>query len=373
MGVIKQRDLSIDIVKALGIICMVAGHCASPFTHFIYLFHMAIFFIASGYCWKESNSSDFIGTTRFIKRKFITLWVPYVLWTAIFSFLHNFFIHINVYTDNPLLLEYVSGTYISTTEYWSLFDIVKNIIKAMLLHGGTQMGGAFWFLATLMEISIGYCIVDFLLNHLFKKNSKQVFVAQWVISILFLGLGFICYKTSHSFAGMDKVFSYYILFHGGFTVKKYGWSSKERNNYVHELILGLTLIVLLICNNIGSIGLSQNSYVNPIYFLVVSFVGWQFLYEMAFFLQKHSFTKDLFVCIGQNTLAVVILHFLCFKIVSYIGVLFNHQPLCLVAAFPILYRGGVWWIAYLIVGLAIPVLLSVLWKKSKISFLSSKK
>lgn len=56
---LNQRDLSVDIVKALGIFCMVAGHCDWPFTHFIYLFHMAIFFIASGYCYKEVNSSEF--------------------------------------------------------------------------------------------------------------------------------------------------------------------------------------------------------------------------------------------------------------------------------------------------------------------------
>ena len=61
MNRVKRRDLSVDIVKALGIVCMVAGHCVWPFTHFIYLFHMAIFFIASGYCYKEANSTEFYG------------------------------------------------------------------------------------------------------------------------------------------------------------------------------------------------------------------------------------------------------------------------------------------------------------------------
>lgn len=358
----KQRDVSIDIIKALGIICMVAGHCRAPFTHFIYLFHMAVFFIASGYCFKETNSLSFASTRNFVKRKILTLWLPYALWTTIYSLLHNFFIRVNIYTDSSLLLEYVSGAYIKTTEYWSTSDVVKNIIKAMLLHGGTQMGGALWFLATLLEISIGYCIVNFALNCVFKNKKSIVFFAQSVISCLFLGLGFICYKTSNSFFGMDKVLSFYILFHGGFTVKKYGWSNVERKRSVHIVILALTFSLLLICNNMGSIELNENSYVNPLYFLVVSFAGWQFFYEIAIFLQQFSFIKYLFVCIGQNTLAVVILHFLCFKIVNYCGVLLNHQPLCLVAAFPILYNGGVWWVAYSIAGLAIPVMLSILWK-----------
>lgn len=52
----KNRNISIDIIKGIGIILMVGGHCGMPFTHFIYLFHMAIFFMASGYCFNASNS-----------------------------------------------------------------------------------------------------------------------------------------------------------------------------------------------------------------------------------------------------------------------------------------------------------------------------
>ena len=46
----KERNVHIDIIKGIGIILMVYGHAAAPFKHFIYLFHMAIFFMASGYC-----------------------------------------------------------------------------------------------------------------------------------------------------------------------------------------------------------------------------------------------------------------------------------------------------------------------------------
>ena len=137
----KQRDLSVDIVKGLAIICMVGGHCAWPFTKFIYLFHMAVFLIASGYCYKESYSCEYMGIVRFAKRKISTLWFPYVLWMVIFSVLHNFFIRINVYTDNPLIFQYVCGSFITTTNYWTLTDVIENIIKAMLLHGHAQVGG----------------------------------------------------------------------------------------------------------------------------------------------------------------------------------------------------------------------------------------
>ena len=87
----KERNISIDIIKGIGIILMVGGHCGMPFTHFIYLFHMAIFFMASGYCFNASNSENMQDVLSFVKRKFKGLWFPYVLWTAVFSLLHNVF------------------------------------------------------------------------------------------------------------------------------------------------------------------------------------------------------------------------------------------------------------------------------------------
>lgn len=102
----QKRNPVIDILKGLGIILMVAGYSGFPFTRFIYLFHMAIFFMASGFCFKSESSANVGTTIKFIKRRFITLWLPYVVWTTLFSLLHNVFISLNVYTDNPLILNY---------------------------------------------------------------------------------------------------------------------------------------------------------------------------------------------------------------------------------------------------------------------------
>lgn len=361
--IFSGRDMSVDIIKALGIIGMVAGHCGSPITKFIYLFHMAIFFIASGYCYTSEKSDSLESFFAFTKRKFRTLYFPYVLWTVIYSCLHNLFIKLNVYTDNILLLKYVDGEYIGITEPWTIIDIIKSIIRACLLHANTQMGGAFWFIATLMEISITYCFIDLLIKQILPLKVNDTIKIQLIISIVFLGLGYVCHLTQHSFAGISKILSYYILYYGGFLIKKYGVSSKDRIMYKHCIILVLSFAILFICNKLGEINLSSNSYENPAFFLIVSFAGWQFVYELAYFIKKSDQIKNIMVCIGQNTMAVVILHFLCFKIVSYVGVLLEGKPLCLVAAFPVLYRNGYWWIFYLAVGVSIPVFLSIARKR----------
>lgn len=62
----EKRDTNIDIIKGVVIIIIVGGHCRMLFTHFIYLFHVAIFFIASGFCFKSSNSDSVQSTLKFV-------------------------------------------------------------------------------------------------------------------------------------------------------------------------------------------------------------------------------------------------------------------------------------------------------------------
>jgi fucose 4-O-acetylase-like acetyltransferase len=360
---LQDRDASIDIIKAIGIICMVGGHCWFPITRFIYLFHMAIFFIASGYLYNTHKTDTAEELSSFIERKFINLWIPYVLWAAVYSLLHNFFITINVYTDNPLIFQYAPDV-AYTTESWSFAYILKNIIKACFFQGDTTlMGTALWFFATLMEISVTYGIIDFVLKRIF--HVERVLIVQTVISVVFLILGYGCFLSGHSFLGGGRVLSYYILFHGGYLLKLYNFSGKERKRYVHIMIFIFSYCILLICNKFGAISLIANSYENPVFLLIVSFVGWQFVYELAYFFQMSSKLKTIMVIIGQNTRAVVILNYLCFKIVNYAGVLIKGESHFLVAAYPVLYSGSYWWIAYMVCGLGIPIILSMGWKKIK--------
>lgn len=52
-----KRDTAIDIAKAMGILLMILGHCGEipymPYRHFIFTFHMPLFFIISGYFFKK--------------------------------------------------------------------------------------------------------------------------------------------------------------------------------------------------------------------------------------------------------------------------------------------------------------------------------
>ena len=69
--------------------------------------------------------------------------------------------------------------------------------------------------------------------------------------------------------------------------------------------------------------------------------------------------------VDRTTAIKYAVNFLCFKIISLVGVVVYNQPREGIAAFPVLYEQGAWWIAYMFAGIIVPVFLSVMWKKLK--------
>lgn len=357
----QKRNPVIDILKGLGIILMVAGHSGFPFTRFIYLFHMAIFFMASGFCFKSESSANVGTTIKFIKRRFIILWLPYVVWTTLFSLLHNVFISLNVYTNNPLIFNYTDIERGGLTDIWSYKTILKNICMSLLLSGGTQMGGALWFICILMKISLLYIFFDFII----KRFLKNTLIIQAILSVLLLCTGFIFHLRGISFLSFDKVLSYYCLFYFGFCLKSFNICERFDSWYSRLFIFTGAFIILIICKHFGRIELADTHYTNPVFLIITSVCGWMFLYELSYFISKNRKLADGIIVIGKNTIAVVILHFLCFKIVSFIGIIITDAPEYVLACFPTYMKTGAWWAAYTIIGVGIPVLLSVIYKLIK--------
>ena len=82
----KQRNVGVDIAKALGIMMVVACHAnfapASPFR----FFHMALFFFLTG--WLSTFESRF---GSFVLAKIKHLYVPFVVCEMAFFLLHYLF------------------------------------------------------------------------------------------------------------------------------------------------------------------------------------------------------------------------------------------------------------------------------------------
>lgn len=57
----SYRDYTWDVVRGIGILMVVLGHCAPrPLVDFVYLFHMGLFFFVSGYFLKITDNGSFL-------------------------------------------------------------------------------------------------------------------------------------------------------------------------------------------------------------------------------------------------------------------------------------------------------------------------
>lgn len=370
----NHRIDEVDIVKGVGIICMVIGHSGSPLRDFIYLFHMAIFFIASGFLFshRSSDSAESVGLFAFKKVK--QIWVPYVVWITVFTLLHNVLLALNVYTDNAAIAEYVSGEWISVQQPLTLPQMAENIIQAVRFGGYAQLAGTFWFFRVLFLVSLGYCTVDYLLKQRFGDDTHK---GQLVVSVVFLLAGYWC-RLNVPGAGstyVPQALSFYCLYHAGRAFR----DAYESSGLAERLLspsgtdrgksLAVCLISLVILVNLGRLGtmeLSQNEYHNPLFLLAGAAAGWLFLLGFAVAVKGLPIGQSL-AFVGRHTIAIMSLHFLCMKVVALVIALVYGLPSFCIAAFPNLHgEWGLWWVAYSVVGVVLPLALDVLYGKAKL-------
>lgn len=341
---------------------MVLRHAQAPYSDFVLLFHMAIFFIASGYLYNRAYADSVKSVGVYIKKKAKSLYLPYIAYTIVFILLNNLFLHINVYTDNPAFLEANFGevSFVSLGNYYTVGTIIKQIIKAALFQSGTQMGGAFWFFKVMFLVLIGYTAVEFIVHRITSDNKKQLLI-QTLVAIVLLLIGYWCYLTEHSLKGMNRVCSVYILIHLGVLLKQYSVMQRIRNRSNNWITLMISLLVLVLGYHRGYISIADNSIENPLFFVMMSLAGWFFIYSIAELLvERHFKFNDVITYISIHSVPIIALHFLCFKIVSVVAVIAYGMEKYMIAAFPVLMVSGAWWIAYTLVGLSVPLLLEKL-------------
>lgn len=199
------RDRSIDIAKGIGIILVVYGHLVNPIHREIFLFHMPLFFLLSGYFF--STEKDW---TTFIKDKIRKLIYPFCCFYFL-SFLLRLCIEKgNLYESFCVgIYDEVSRQFISiNTPLWfllALFEIfiisfltekyvkkvwVKIIITGIITLIGYEsaMHERYTIIPFLAQACMGY--IFFRIGYWLKmKNTLKKKVSIFAISLLILGYG----------------------------------------------------------------------------------------------------------------------------------------------------------------------------------------
>ena len=369
MSVRKEnvRDDLIDLVKGIGIVLMVVRHAKAPYSEIVLLFHMALFFIASGYLYKSDKINNILGLQKYIVKKIKGLWLPYFLYSVLFILLNNVFIYLNIYSDNPLFIAEAEKYNLDAAVLGSLMGITgifNMILKAVYFNGNTQIGGALWFFQTLFLVLVLYAVIDLLIKKLFNTEKTMIFKGGVAIVLLIIGYLF-CLKGI-SAKGMNRVCSVYCLIYIGELFREvslipimynYRNDKVENTNLFRNLtVIILCLLILIFANTKGYISVVDNYIQNPIFFLVVSIVGWILINGVAIILLKIDMSiSRLIKYISIHSVSIIALHFLAFKVVNLIGIIVYDIDIYMLAAFPVLFNKGFWWIIYTFVGVMLPL------------------
>lgn len=334
-----------DIAKALGIIAVVLGHSGVPsLEHFVNLYHMPLFFFISGFFYNDKYTGDPI---TLLKKRLLSLYKPFVIYETIFLLLHNFFFKINVYST---LFDVGSGRIILP---YDTTGFIKAFISILLFAGREPMAGVFWFFTTLFFVNIIFCLLSYFVVKLFKNNREYI---RAVIIILLFVIGNLTTTLGYNIPRFNNSLVMVLIFYFGYMFKRYESHIDTENPFfafIALLLLGMGSIY-------GSVAVGTNLYLSPDFLVASTLLGvYLNIYIAKYLVRKNLFKKQL-IFIGENTVIIMALQFICFKPVAFIQLKLMNMPANMLAKFPVLDGSHGWWILYLAAGVILPLIVQCL-------------
>lgn len=333
----KRRVEFISIAKAIGIILVVTGHCIKgQVGNFIYLFHMPMFFMISGYLYKSLELKNVQG---FIVKKIKTIYGPYVLWNLIFLLTHNLFFEIGFYKEGELSLQKVDSWFVFLKDFFGIF---------MMTHM-EQVTAPTWYLRVLFVASILYALLDIIL-----KNHNRF---RTMIGALLYGLSFVYYYTKPV---NNSVVIYSVLICMALFFLEMGriYKKYEIEKIYNPVIIVASFLTLFVLNKYGHINIVSLEFENPLYLMVVSLLGTYMIFGISkVFSSKSNYIKRAMIYVGDHTMIILVLHCFVFKLVNviYMVTMKDQDALYQISN----ATTFVWAIVYIISGVAIPLIVEL--------------
>lgn len=336
----KSKKSNVSISKGIGIILMVIGHifvCYDyKFVHnFIYAFHMPLFFIISGYCFSERHLDNF---GRYVKRKMVSLYYPYVFWLILFAFLHNLLLDFNIYDINNLW---------GCDSYYTIESFIKQIYNIVFyLDGKEILVGQLWFVRTLFFVSIFcYFIIKFYNKHL-----------RYIIFILLCVSPIICYVNFDKLPYLHlNNWTFY-----GLCMFLLGYYYKiTKKLFDNMLIVYITVLIITLVAIYKPV--THPDYRNIYIYISTSILGFISILTISNKLVNTNIGRVM-EYLGDRTMPILILHFIYFRIVTWCIIIINNDNISLLSKHPLpeIYANK-YWLIYIILGIALPILTYILY------------
>ena len=345
-----ERIAYVDTVKAIAMISVVVVHaCTNHSSTYLatnaYLirvlsaYAMPVFFFINGFLYRNKNPEHPI---KEIVRKVKSYYLPFLAYNLFYLLMHNLFAYLHMVDEN------------NGNGFYSLKDYLKHFILAVSGHR-EYFSGALWFLGSILTVNAIIIVAEFLI--LKCTGNKRKFFILGILAVMCMIAGNSGYVPSAMKLAMSC--SSMIYFYFGMLYRQAGLNdffTKKRYVYISlSIVVNLLVSYNKLCNPFGI-----NS---DILIVILDYVN-AFIAIIAIMLiaQIPVVEKSRILnVIGKNTLDIMALHFMVFKLVSLIIIVCYELPINRLADYPVLLGvGGAWWVLYTIVGIAIPTLFSIL-------------
>lgn len=346
----KKDNLSVTYTKAIGIILVVLAHAMCPsWTVWlaIYSFHMPLFFIMSGYCFKEKYLDDF---KSFVFRKFKGIYLPFVLYSLAYLFLHNFFVRHNLYAESLDIYDWK----------WILRDIIRITTR---MSQSEQFLWPFWFLKELMWGNM----IFYAFIRLFK-NRKMLTIGV----LLLLALVFRFSEFMIPYFKVSYVSFYSAMFIAiGYWIK--GWRQIWNMSW-RWLLYTFCLLVVVVEVMFFKTSILGVDVMTMLPFMLSGCAGTLLLLRLSSAVAKFNVKLYILEYIGNHTMVIYAMHMISFKLASLLIIMMYDLPITRLTDYPMMLDYSIkgWWIAYTLAGVFLPILFSICYECVKSLFLRKK-
>lgn len=323
---IVNRNQTLDVLKGIGIILMVVGHSGPPecLNDLIYTFHMPLFFIASGWFFREQNLEDCRG---FALRKIKNIYWPYLKWCFIFLLLHNVFYSIGVLNSSY-------GADGTVSHFYNIKEFVANAFNftfRMTSYEGYLLG-AYWFVRSLLWGCLLLCFCSVLMSKITKLKERNCILTVAAVFGIFGGAlsGLNILIPFWPQGGYREMMAVFFLGMGYMLRKQEWWKS--------QCFLISSMIIIPLSLSIEPTSLSTSpTFVMWLLIPFTSLAGYSIVYKLSHFIaQRQKKIAIVLSYIGRQTFYIMTFHFLMFKPASLLKAYICGLDLRVVGCHPVI-------------------------------------
>ena len=364
----------INIMKGILIFLMVLSHTHVYLREYIFLFHMPVFFMISGYCWNKRHSSNLENLMSYIRSKTVRLYIPFLFLNLSYVLLFNYMLKIGIFTSDERFLSLVINPPEKQNIYhpYSIREITTYALRSLVFAGGgNPLSNPTWFLGSLWVAVVAHSVLELLIEKMRLTGNRNIILCVlFVVSVCAAYLFDV--KAVKIVGPIDRAPCTYACYLAGILIKEFQPIIKNRviacetdiSIRVLRIIVSALILYGLFVRGFR-IRLSSCVISNPVIMILCLILGWYLIMDISKIICKNKTLEYL----GKNTMPILLLHLTVFKLVSYLYLVITNNDLLLLASFPVVYLTPEWFrFIYAIAGTVIPILLYIPYKRAKTHF-----